>query len=90
MRGYPDIDPVLDRRAWGILAGRSRTKWLRSPHQTDTAVEMPAPWKPQTGFHRALEISRRTRDSHIPTSRLLFAVHRKQEQNGPDRLDSAG
>jgi hypothetical protein len=32
--------------------------------QTKTAVEMPAPWKPQTGFHRALEISRRR---EIPT-----------------------
>jgi hypothetical protein len=38
--------------------------------QTDAAVEMPAPWKPQTGFHRALEISPRARDSHISTSRL--------------------
>ena len=32
------------------------------------AVEMAAPWKPKTGFHRALEISRRARDSHIPTA----------------------
>jgi hypothetical protein len=33
-----------------------------------TAVEMSAPWKPQNGFHRALEISQRTRDSHISTA----------------------
>ena len=33
--------------------------------QTTTAVEMPAPWKPQTGFHRALEISRRREIPHF-------------------------
>jgi hypothetical protein len=32
------------------------------------AVEMAAPWKPQTGFHRALEISQRVRDFHISTA----------------------
>ena len=32
------------------------------------AMEMPAPWKPQNGFHTALEISHSTRDSHIPTA----------------------
>jgi hypothetical protein len=31
-------------------------------------MEMPAPWKPQNGFHRALEISHSTRDSHISTA----------------------
>ena len=33
-----------------------------------TAVEMPSLWKPHTGFHSDLEISHRTRDSHIPTA----------------------
>lgn len=32
------------------------------------AMEMPALWKPQNGFHSALEISHTTRDSHIPTA----------------------
>ena len=32
------------------------------------AVEMPLPWKSQNDFHRSLEISPRTRDSHIPTA----------------------
>jgi hypothetical protein len=37
---------------------------------------MPPPWKPPNGFHSGLEISRRTRDSHIST-----ADHRQvQEQ----------
>jgi hypothetical protein len=31
-------------------------------------MEMPAPWKPQIGFHRALEISHSPRDFHIPTA----------------------
>jgi hypothetical protein len=30
-----------------------------------TIVEMPSPWKPQTGFHSDLEISRAARE--IPT-----------------------
>ena len=32
------------------------------------AVEMPRPWKSQNDFHRRLEISHSTRDSHIPTA----------------------
>lgn len=31
-----------------------------------TAVEMAPAWKSQTDFHTGLEISHRTRDSHIP------------------------
>src|SRR6266851_1686208 len=34
----------------------------------DTAMEMPVPWKSQNDFHRTLEISHRTRDSHISTA----------------------
>ena len=30
-------------------------------------MEMAAAWKPQNGFHTALEISHRPRDSHIST-----------------------
>src|SRR6267143_3843047 len=36
-----------------------------------TAMEMPSLWKPQNGFHSDLEISPRTRDSHIPTAEVL-------------------
>ena len=32
------------------------------------AMEMPVRWKSQNDFHRTLEISHRTRDSHIPTA----------------------
>ena len=31
-------------------------------------MEMPLLWKSQTDFHNSLEISHRTRDSHIPTA----------------------
>ena len=41
------------------------------------AVEMPLLWKSQNDFHRSLEISHRTRDSHIPTSQFLFSSEEK-------------
>jgi hypothetical protein len=40
-------------------------------------MEMPAPWKPQNGFHSALEISHTTRDSHIPTADHFWS-HKKE------------
>ena len=39
-----------------------------SEQMPKTAVEMPVPWKSQNDFHRTLEISHRTRDSHISTA----------------------
>jgi hypothetical protein len=33
-------------------------------------MEMASLWKPQNGSHRDLEISPRTRDSHIATARI--------------------
>jgi hypothetical protein len=47
-----------------------------------TAVEMTSLWKPQNGFHRDLEISPRTRDSHIPTAEcfFFFLERRKREE----------
>ena len=75
--GEPDPSPGGDRRAWGILRGRG------PPDHGDhgqTAVEMPAPWKPQNGFHSALEISHKTRDSHIPTADYLFVSQEKDDE----------
>ena len=54
------------------LPSASREQPTRS---RDTAVEMGRPWKSQNDFHRRLEISHSTRDSHIPTSRLLFMMY---------------
>ena len=42
-----------------------------------TAVEMPRLWKSQNDFHSRLEISHRTRDSHIPTAASLMAIRPK-------------
>src|SRR5687768_15035198 len=37
-------------------------------------------WKPKNGFHSDLEISHRTRDSHIPTSRCSSWSSKKREE----------
>lgn len=53
---------------------------INSSRRPGTAVEMAARWKPQNGFHSALEISHRTRDSHIPTAdHFLFFQQDRQE-----------
>ena len=44
----------------------------RSRATAKTAVEMTSLWKPQNGFHKDLEISPRTRDSHIPTADSMW------------------
>jgi hypothetical protein len=36
-------------------------------------------WKSQNDSHRCLEISLRTRDSHIPTSRFLLVKEKKKK-----------
>jgi hypothetical protein len=45
---------------------------------TRAAVEMSLLRKSQNDSHRSLEISHRTRDSHIPTSRSLFLCDEKK------------
>jgi len=49
-----------------------------------TAVEMPSLWKAHITSHRDLEISHRTRDSHIPTSRFLFKGEDEEEEKSKD------
>jgi hypothetical protein len=44
------------------------------------AMEMPALWKPQNGFHSALEISHTTRDSHIPTADHFLSHKTKKKK----------
>src|SRR6266851_1357658 len=50
------------------------------------AMQMTAPWKPQNGFHRALEISQRTRDFHIRTAKTRFGEREKNRR--PEDNDS--
>ncbi len=47
-------------------------------------MEMPSLWKPQIGFHRDLEISPRTRDSHIPTADPSL-MDTEKERTGPEQ-----
>jgi hypothetical protein len=53
-----------------------------SPEPT-TAVEMPRAWKSQNDFHTRLEISHRTRDSHIPTAASLYRSEEQDEKHDP-------
>jgi hypothetical protein len=48
---------------------------------TDTAVEMPVPWKSQHDFHRTLEISHSTRDSHISTADARFYTEKNKPKD---------
>jgi len=43
-----------------------------APLTPETAVEMTRPWTAQTDFHRRLEISHSTRDSHISTAASFY------------------
>jgi hypothetical protein len=52
------------------------------------AMQMTAPWKPQYGFHRALEISQRTRDSHIRTAKTRFDLVVLKERRTDTREQS--
>ena len=53
----------------------------RTTKHGTSAMEMSALWKPQNGFHSALEISHRTRDSHIPTAAPLgFTTRRRRRR----------
>ena len=51
----------------------------RTSNNRKSTMEMPALWKPQNGFHSALEISHTTRDSHIPTADH-FSVSQEEDE----------
>ena len=68
---------VVPGASWSVDPDRTTAPIGTRSHP---AVEMTAPWKPQTGFHRALEISHRPRDSHIPTSRSLSVYFEEDEE----------
>ena len=44
-------------------------------------------WKPQNGFHRDLEISHSTRDSHIPTARSFVGLKREKNKSTNNDVD---
>ena len=75
-------DRVGSSRTDDRQAGKGTASPLsdRSRATTKTAVEMMSLWKPHNGFHRDLEISPRTRDSHIPTADSMWRKKKQREQ----------
>jgi hypothetical protein len=61
----------------GLVSPLARPKEVTTKRNTRAAVEMTLLWKSQNDSHRSLEISHRTRDSHIPTSRSSFLSGRR-------------
>ena len=78
----PDRDPTARPRASGAVE-LARIGGV-SFQTLDAAVEMPVPWKSQNDFHRTLEISHRTRDSHIPTADSVLR-RRKDKHQRPNK-----
>jgi hypothetical protein len=78
---FPGVARSLPRMRSSLLGLPTRSRATRSPRDHDAngkpAMEMPALWKPQNGFHSALEISHTTRDFHIPTADH-FVSHKKK------------
>ena len=66
-----------DRQA---AKGTASPPSARSRTTAKTAVEMTSLWKPHNGFHRDLEISPRTRDSHIPTADSMWRKKKDTEK----------
>ena len=71
-------------RSW-LLRPWARSSWPSPRHRATpaayTAVEMTRAWKSQNDFHTRLEISHRTRDSHISTSRLSFFAQKNEDKD---------
>ena len=86
----PPRDPIVAPEASSsfdrdTIAGRTTNNRI-------SAMEMPALWKLQYGFHSALEISQRTRDSHISTAAPCVAPQDEEEEHddGIRRHTTAG
>jgi hypothetical protein len=54
--------------------GGAPSEFARQDHDGEDGCGNAVPMETKERFHRDLEISQRTRDSHIPTSRSLFVV----------------
>ena len=78
-------DPIARPAAAGTV--ELATPARESARPPKTAVEMARLWKPQNDFHSRLEISHRTRDSHIPTAACLISIRtktKKRPRHEPD------
>ena len=81
-RPIPPQDAIVVPGASYAVARNPIACDQRAPRET--ATEMPALWKPQNGFHSALEISHRTRDSHIPTADHCCLTKKKTKRTTYD------
>ena len=76
----PSQDAIVAPGASSAVAGNPIAR-DHGAHEKP-AMEMPALWKPQNGFHSALEISHTTRDSHIPTADHFSCLTRRRRRRG--------
>ncbi len=77
-RGAPLLWPRIRSRVLRpLVRSSSPTPARESARPPKTAVEMTRLWKSQNDFHSRLEISHRTRDSHIPTAAFLMSIRTK-------------
>jgi hypothetical protein len=83
-RSLPGIRSRLLRPLARLSSPTSRHVAVPERH---TAVEMTRAWKSQNDFHTRLEISHRTRDSHIPTAASLL---RSEEPKPKTRTAQCG
>jgi hypothetical protein len=79
----PTGDPIVAPGASSTV-DRDTIPGRTSNNDGKAAMEMPAPWKPQNGFHSALEISHTTRDSHIPTADHFVSRKKKRKRKTYD------
>src|SRR5713101_3400352 len=79
-RGAPLLWPRIRSRVLRpLVRSSSPTQARESARLPKTAVEMTRLWKSQNDFHSRLEISHRTRDSHIPTTAFLLSIDQKNK-----------
>ena len=83
----PTVKQSTAQEPAGATIGKPTDIWI-PPNQavttrSRTAVEMSRPWKSQNDFHRRLEISHTTRDSHISTSHF-FSFRSRMTEKEPE------
>ena len=82
-----DRNPIARPGASGTVELRPGGRPFRL--RPRTAMEMSVPWKSQNDFHRPLEISHRTRDSHISTADPRCVTRTTKDTNtGAGTLDT--
>lgn len=84
MRGYLHANPAADRRAWGILAARSRPDRREHPVLDRTGCGNGGVMETTDRFPQRLGNLAQTRDSHISTCRLLSCTGEDQNEDHTD------